>query len=64
MVGKGKVETGRSQAELDLAKENKQALASPTAKLIIWKQGNNYRAVASREVRDAEGLGIKEPKWE
>lgn len=43
MVGKDKVETDRSQAELDLAKENKQALASPTARLIIWKQGNNYQ---------------------
>lgn len=45
MVGgdKDKAESGKSQAELDLAKENKQTLDSPTAKQIPCKQGKNYQ---------------------
>lgn len=45
MVGmdRDKGETGKSQVELDLAKESKQTLDSPTAKQIIWKQGKNYQ---------------------
>jgi len=43
MVGKDreKVETGKSQAALDLAKENKQTLDSPTVKQRIGRQGKN-----------------------
>lgn len=54
MVEKDKVETGESQAELDLAKENKQTLAGPTAKQIIWKQGNNYQGCG---IQGGEGRG-------
>lgn len=30
----------------------------------MWKQGKNYQGLASREVEEAEGLAIKQPKWE
>lgn len=60
MVGrdKDKVKTGKSQAELDLAKENKQTLDSLPARQIIWKQGKNYQGCGiqggerSRRCRD------------
>lgn len=44
LVGKdrGKVKTCKSQAELDLAKENKAHTAWSCCKQIILKQGRNY----------------------
>lgn len=55
-VGKdrGKVKTCRSQAELDLTKENKANTAQSCCKQVILKQGKNYEGCG---IPGGEGCG-------